>query len=161
MGPSEYVKMFRYPDSVVPWMFQCSSYSFGLGLASGYWERSKVSTLLMTQSPCCKRKRQKNHGQSGAVKCYLFKSETSTSSSNYSINPRRASGSRGNDMQYNLEGKPLGRRRLASLPWCKTPPSGRWRWPGSSAPTGLWCNWPPWGANRRSKRKRYEVKTEH
>lgn len=36
-----------------------SSYSLGFGLASGYWERSKVSTLLMTQSPCCGRKRER------------------------------------------------------------------------------------------------------
>jgi len=34
-------------------------HSLGLGLASGYWERSKVRTLLMTQSPCCGHRQTK------------------------------------------------------------------------------------------------------
>lgn len=37
--------------------WECLLYSLGFGLASGYWERSKVRTLLMTQSPCCERQR--------------------------------------------------------------------------------------------------------
>lgn len=38
---------------------------------------------------------------------------------------------------------PLDKHRWASLPWCRTPPSEKWRQPGSSALTGPWCNWPP------------------
>lgn len=38
---------------------------------------------------------------------------------------------------------PLDKHRWVNLPWCRTPPSEKWRQPGSSAPTGPWCNWPP------------------
>lgn len=41
--------------------------------------------------------------------------------------------------------QPLDKHRWGSQPWCRIPPSEKWRWPGSSVQTGLWCNWPPWG----------------
>lgn len=55
-----------------------------------------------------------------------------------------------NNMWLTKSYTPPEKPRWASPLWCKTPPSGRWRWPGSSPLIGLWCNWPPRRATKDS-----------